>query len=137
MTQRIGFCCKWIDTADQVDGIKSTDPAKEFNTGTTTVTWLKRQTTAVAEQKLWDLMTQNLDATYKLVKKVGELDEHLRMVRLSSDILPVYTEPNFGYFYNQPGVRNYAERKFGEIGQMARLHNVRLSFHTANIRNMV
>jgi len=129
MTQRIGFCCKWIDTADQVDGIKSTDPAKEFNTGTTTVTWLKRQTKAVAEQKLWDLMIQNLDSTYKLVKKVGELDEHLRMVRISSDILPVYTEPNFGYFYNEPSVRNYAERKFGEIGRMARLHNVRLSFH--------
>ena len=129
MTQRIGFCCKWIDTTDQLDGIKSTDPAKEFNTGTTTVTWLKRQTTAVAEQKLWDLMIQNLDSTYKLVERVGKLDEHLRMVRISSDILPVYTEPNFGYFYNQPGVRNYAERKFGEIGRMARLHNVRLSFH--------
>ena len=129
MTQRIGFCCKWIDSADQVDGIKSTDPAKEFNTGTTTVAWLKRQRTDIAEQKLWDLMTHNLNSVYKLIERVGGLNEHLRMVRISSDILPVYTEPNFGYFYDQPGVRDYAERKFAEIGRMARLFDVRLSFH--------
>ena len=129
MTQRIGFCCKWIDGPSQINGINQKDTASEFNTGTTTVTWLKRQTKAVAEQRLWDLMERNLNAVYKLVEKVGKLDEHLRMVRISSDILPVYTEPNFGYFYDQSGVRDYAERKFGDIGRMARLHNVRLSFH--------
>ena len=126
---KIGFCCKWIDGPSSINGIKQNDPAKEFNTGTTTVAWLKRQTTQVAEQKLWDLMEWNLNSIYKLVERVGNLDEHLRMVRLSSDVLPVFTEPNFSYFYNQPGVRNFAERKFSEIGNMARLHNVRLSFH--------
>jgi len=80
MTQRIGFCCKWIDGPSQINGINQKDTAKEFNTGTTTVAWLKRQTTAVAEQKLWDLMVANLDSVYKLVKKVGALDEHFRMV---------------------------------------------------------
>ena len=126
---KIGFCCKWIDGPSSINGIKQNDPAKEFNTGTTTVAWLKRQTTQVAEQKLWDLMESNLNSIYKLVERVGNLDEHLRMVRLSSDVLPVYTEPNFSYFYNQPDVRNYAERKFAEIGRMARLRDVRLSFH--------
>jgi UV DNA damage repair endonuclease len=129
MTQRIGFCCKWIDGPSQINGISQNDTAKQYNTGGTTVAWLKRQTTAVAEQKLWDLMVYNINSIYKLVEKVGTLDEHLRMVRLSSDVLPVYTEPNFGYFYNQPDVRNYAERKFAEVGELARLHNVRLSFH--------
>jgi UV DNA damage endonuclease len=126
---KIGFCCKWIDGPSSINGIKQNDPAKEYNTGTTTVAWLKRQTTEVAEQKLWDLMEWNLNSIYKLVERVGNLDEHLRMVRLSSDVLPVYTEPNFSYFYHRPDVRNYAERKFSEIGRMARLHNVRLSFH--------
>ena len=35
--KRIGFACKWIDNPSQVDGIKPTDPAKIYNTGTTTV----------------------------------------------------------------------------------------------------
>ena len=127
--QRIGFACKWIDTPDQVNGIKSTDPAKELNTGTTTVAWLNRQTREVAEQKLWDLMVGNIESTRKLINRVGNLNESLRMVRLSSDILPVYTESNWCYFWRKPDVRLYAERALAEVGELSRSLNVRLSFH--------
>ena len=41
MTQRIGFCCKWLDTPDQINGLKPKDPAKLLNTGVTTVTFVK------------------------------------------------------------------------------------------------
>ncbi len=129
MTKRIGFACKWIDRPDQVDGIKSKDECKQYNTGTTTVAWLKRQTQDVAEEKLWDLMKGNIESIRKLVTKVGEQDVNLRMVRLSSDILPVYTEPNWRYFWRLPDVRQYAERHFAEVGRIARDRNVRLSFH--------
>ena len=93
--KRLGFACKWIDHPDQVNGIKPSDDAKKYNTGGTTVAWLSRQTREVAEQKLWDLMVQNIESTYQLVNKVGNLDEHLRMVRISSDILPVYTHDSW------------------------------------------
>jgi len=73
MTKKIGFACKWIDHPGQVDGIKPKDDCKQYNTGTTTITWLNRQSKAVAEQKLWDLMVQNLEATRKLVERVGQL----------------------------------------------------------------
>lgn len=126
---RIGFACKWIDHPGQVNGLKPLDEAKQYNTGATTVAWLKRQKPNVAEQRLWDLMTQNIDAVHRLVEKVGQQHEHLRMVRLSSDILPVYTEPNFSYFWRQPDVRRMAEQKFDAVGRLARLRNVRLSFH--------
>jgi hypothetical protein len=127
--KKIGFACKWIDHPDQVNGIKSTDACKELNTGTTTVAWLNRQTREVAEQRLWDLMVQNISSTYKLVERVGTLDESLRIVRISSDILPVYTESTWSYFWRKPDVRLYAERSFMEVGQLARSRGVRLSFH--------
>jgi UV DNA damage repair endonuclease len=127
--KRIGFACKWIDHADQVNGIKATDDAKQYNTGSTTVSWLKRQTVEVAEQKLWDLMVQNIESTHKLVKRVGELDASLRMVRLSSDILPVYTQPDFSYFWRRSDVVQYLESNFRKIGDIARDRNVRLSMH--------
>ena len=127
--KRIGFACKWIDRPDQVDGIKPKDDCKQYNTGSTTVAWLNRQTKDVAEQKLWSLMEGNIESIRKLVTKVGELDRHLRMVRLSSDILPVYTESTWRYFWQQPDVRAYAERAFAEVGQIARNSDVRLSFH--------
>jgi len=128
-TKKIGFACKWIDNPDQVDGIKSTDPAKELNTGTTTVAWLNRQTREVAEQRLWDLMVNNIQSIHKLVERVGNLDESLRMVRLSSDILPVYTERNWSYFWRRSDVRDFCETAFAKVGDVARSRGVRCSFH--------
>jgi UV DNA damage repair endonuclease len=129
MTKRIGFACKWIDFPSQVDGIKPKDDCKKYNTGSTTVAWLNRQTKDVACEKLWSLMDQNIAACHILVERVGALDENLRMVRLSSDILPVYTEPTWSWFWRLPDVRAYAERAFGKLGAVARQRNVRLSFH--------
>jgi UV DNA damage repair endonuclease len=128
-THKIGFACKWIDNPAQVNGIKPKDDAKQYNTGSTTVAWLNRQSKEVAEQKLWDLMEGNIEAVRKLVERVGTLDENLRMVRLSSDILPVYTEPSWGRFWRNPDVRSYCERAFGIVGDLARQRGVRLSMH--------
>ena len=128
-TQKIGFACKWIDHPEKVNGIDKNDDAKQYNTGTTTISWLNRQTKDVAEQRLWDLMVQNLEATHKLVKRVGELDENLRMVRISSDLLPAFTQDTWSYFWRKSDVVSYLERHFLAIGDSARRSNVRLSFH--------
>ena len=129
MPKRIGFACKWIDGPSQINGIKQKDNCKQYNTGSTTVAWLNRQQKETAEQKLWDLMVQNIESCRLLVEKVGTLDENLRMVRLSSDILPVYTEPSWSRFWRLPDVRAYCERGFREVGDVARAANVRLSMH--------
>ena len=127
--KRIGFACKWIDTPNQINGIKPTDDCKKYNTSSTTVAWLNRQSKEVAETKLWDLMKQNIESTRLLVEKVGTLDESLRMVRISSDLLPVYTQCDYSYFWCLSDVRAYAEKHFAQVGALARARNVRLSFH--------
>jgi UV DNA damage repair endonuclease len=126
---KLGFACKWIDHPHQVDGIKPTDDCKQLNTGGTTVAWLNRQSRQVAEDKLWDLMKGNIESVRKLVERVGGLDDELRMVRISSDILPVYTEPTWSYFWRDPGAIRYAEQAFRQVGELARKNNVRLSMH--------
>jgi UV DNA damage endonuclease len=126
---KIGFACKWIDTPNQINGIKPTDDCKKYNTSSTTVAWLNRQSKEVAETKLWDLMKQNIESTRLLVEKVGTLDESLRMVRISSDLLPVYTQRDYSYFWCLSDVRAYAEKHFAQVGALARARNVRLSFH--------
>jgi UV DNA damage repair endonuclease len=122
---KIGFACK-LSELDPKKGIIS---IPEYNTGSTTISWLNRQTKEVAEQKLWDLMVQNLAATQKLVDRVGELNENLRMVRLSSDILPAYTQSDWSYFWRRPDVVSYLERNFILVGNSARKSNTRLSMH--------
>jgi len=127
--KRIGFACKWIDHPEQVSGIKPTDSCKQYNCKTTTVAWLNRQTKEVAEQRLWEIMVHNIQAALSLVEKVGQLEKNLRMVRLGSDILPVYTESSWSYFYRRPDVVDYCERNFQHVGDAARRLDVRLSFH--------
>jgi UV DNA damage repair endonuclease len=129
ITPRIGFACKWINDVSEVDGIHPKSPTRDLNTRATTVAWLNRQTKSVAEERLWDIMVHNIQSTSKLVEKVGNLAPHLRMVRLSSDLLPVYTEPSWSYFWRQPNVRDYCEKHFAQVGILARSLGVRLSFH--------
>lgn len=129
MLKKIGFACKLIDGPSQIDGIKQTDNCKQYNTNTTTVAWLNRQSQHIAEEKLWDLMKHNIEACRLLVEKVGTFDENLRMVRLSSDILPVFTHSDWSFFYRLSDVRAYCEREFARVGDLARKNNVRLSFH--------
>ncbi|NDG80135.1 MAG: hypothetical protein EBX47_12080, partial [Synechococcaceae bacterium WB8_1B_057] len=69
MIKRIGFACKWIDQPEQVNGIKPKDDCKKYNTGSTTVAWLNRQTRDQAIEKLWCLMKDNIEATRKLVER--------------------------------------------------------------------
>lgn len=127
-TKKIGFACKWIDEPRQVNGIKSKDAAKALNTGATTVRWL-REHQSLAEERLWNLMQHNIESARLLVERVGQLDEPLRMVRLSSDLLPVYTEPSWSYFWRKVDVQAYCEKHFRAVGDLARQRGVRLSFH--------
>ena len=128
MIKRIGFACKWINDPEEVNGMKINARDRDLNTGATTVRWL-REHPQEAEQRLWDLMERNIEACTKLVTRVGTLNEDLRMVRLSSDILPVYTEPSWKWFWRQSDVRAYAETAFRTVGDLARQNGVRLSFH--------
>ena len=123
-TPRIGFACKFSELTP-----KGAEAVSDLNYKGTTVAWLKRQKLNEAEDRLWSIVMHNIEATRKLVERVGALDEHLRMVRLGSDILPMYTEPSFGYFCQQPDVKEYVSKHLAEVGRLARAHGVRLSFH--------
>ena len=125
--QRVGFCCKWLTDPAEVAGKRPA--ATDHNTKTTTVAWLNRQTRDVAVEKLWFLVKFNIESTRLLVERVGALDDRCRMVRIGSDILPMYTHADWSWFYREPDVRAYAETHFAEVGRLARALDVRLSFH--------
>ena len=105
------------------------DIQRPFNTRSTTVAWLNRQTKEVAEQRLWDIMVHNIQSYMNLITYVGGLPNELRMVRLGSDVLPVYTEPTWSYYWRLPDVRHYCERAFAPVGRLARSLDVRVSMH--------
>ena len=129
MTRRIGFACKYMHP-DQTQKKKLLEEIQRpLNTRSTTVAWLNRQTKEVAEERLWDIMVHNIKSYYNLIEYVGGLDNDLRMVRLGSDVLPVYTEPTWSYFWRKNDVRAYCEKHFRPVGDLARKLDVRLSMH--------
>ena len=129
MAARVGFCCKYLHP-DQTQPKKVLMEIQQQRTEKcTTVAWLKRQTREVAEQRLYDIMTHNMQSAANLVEYVGRLEPGLRMVRLGSNQLPMYTQPDFRYFWQQPDIKLELERGFAQVGKLARQWDVRLSFH--------
>lgn len=125
IVRKVGFACKFV--ALNTNGIAESVPG--LNTGGTTLTYLKRVGKNVAERKMWEVMETNIKHTHNLVMRVAKLDPELRMVRLTSDMMTGYTHPDCEYFYKLPAVVNRMEQLFAPIGETARKHGVRLSFH--------
>ena len=127
--QRIGFACKWLNSTTESKDKKIRAAERELNTSSTTVAWLNRQTVSAAEDRLWEVMQHNLQSVKNVLARVATLDSRLHMMRLSSDLLPMYTEAKWGYFWQQSDVRSFYEKQFADIGEFARNNDIRLSFH--------
>ena len=126
---RIGFACKYFHPDRTLKKKQLEEIERPLNERTTTITWLNRQTKEVAEQRLWDIMVHNIQSYYNLINYVGGLPNELRVVRLGSDVLPVYTEPTWSYYWRLPDVVAYCEKHFAPVGETARALDVRLSMH--------
>ena len=127
--KRIGFCCKYLHP-DQTQKPKVLKEIQQnFTERGTTVAWCKRQDKQVAEDKLLEIVIHNMKSAYNLVEYVGSLPENMRMVRLGSNQIPMATEPNYRYLWDDPDNIRMLEEGFSKIGQLARDLDVRISFH--------
>ena len=129
MIKRVGFACKFMHSDQTLKKKLLEEIERPLLSRCTTVAWLNRQTKEDAEQRLWDLMVHNIKAFENLIQYVGGLPNKFHMVRLGSDVLPVYTEPTWSYFWKKPDVRAYCEKHFAKVGELARKLDVRLSMH--------
>ena len=130
MTQpRIGFCCKWLHPHDVVGNMQVSASDRDLNGRSTTVAWLNRQTQAQAEDRLWQIMEHNIQSVALMLETVGALPPVQRMFRIGSELLPVYTESRWRYFWQRTDVRAYCEREMAVVGRRARELDVRMSFH--------
>jgi UV DNA damage endonuclease len=127
-TKKIGFCCKWLEDPSETAGMKINANNRELNGRSTTMRWL-REHAAEADQRQWDIMNHNATAALKIVEKVATLPPERRMVRLGSEMLQGYTEPNWIDWWKRREIQDHCERIFAPVGDAARRLGVRLSFH--------
>lgn len=118
---RIGFACKIQDD----DG----KALPQLNTSTTTITWLDNQPKQKAVDRLWEIMQRNVQVLQRQMLWLAVQKPEHKMFRLTSDLLPAYTHENWMWFYFEPDVQRYLERELIKVGDLARKHDIRLSFH--------
>lgn len=127
-TPRIGFCCKWLNDPSETGGMKVNAKDRDINGRSTTMRWL-REHPEEADQRQWDIMNHNASAAVKLVERVGSLPPERRMVRLGSEMLQGYTEPNWIDWWQRQEIQDHCAKIFAPVGEAARRLGVRLSFH--------
>jgi len=127
---RLGFACKYMHNevlpAKELEAIES-----RLNCRTTTFTWANKQKRSIAEERLHSILDHNLAALSGMLDYVGALDSELRMFRISSDICPLYTHPNWINFWKSSELQSKLETEFRQIGNRARELDIKVSFHPA------
>lgn len=118
---RIGFACKIQQSPRTAD--------KALNTSSTTIAWLSKQTKQKAYERLYALAKFNIEALKKQISFLAKQPEHLRMFRMTSDLLTAYTHEDYMWCYQELDMQNLLEHGFKECGDLARKHDIRLSFH--------
>ena len=128
MTRRIGFCCQWFHHDRTLKKKQLEEIERPMNTRSTTVRWLNEHKDE-AEAKLDFVFKHNIEGIKNLILKVSTLPKSRRMCRISSPILPVATQADWRYYWDKPEIIKYCEKHFAEAGDLARKHDVKVSFH--------
>ena len=127
--QRLGFCCKYLHQDQTLPKRVLTEHQQPLNTRGTTVAWCNRQQRDVAERRLLEVAEHNAQSVRRLVAYVGSLPANRRMVRLGSDLIPMATQHDWRYLWEDDNNRLWLSDLYGEVGDLARDQDVRLSFH--------
>lgn len=121
---QIGFCCKMVDPHPK----RGFENIESCNFKTTTAKWI-RDNPRAAPSKMEAILRHNLQAVRDLVHRVSKRTSNARMVRIGSDIFPLFTHRDAQWFWTQTEVLALAERQLSQVGNAARAAGVRLSMH--------
>ena len=119
--KRIGFACKIQESPGKAN--------PSLNTKTTTLTWLNKQTKHVAIERLHDIAKHNIQILQRQMVWLAASPKHLRMFRMSSDLLPAYTHEDWTWAYFDQDMVNLLSSGFAKVGELARKHDIKISFH--------
>lgn len=126
---RIGFACMYRHPQQSLSLRELERIERTFNPRSTTLRWMASAGREAAEAKLEEIVEHNLNAQRVLLEYVATLPPMLRMLRLSSDLLPFYSHAEIAPFYRRAEMQSRLEAGFAAIGELARAHDIRLSMH--------
>lgn len=126
---RLGFACMYRHPHRSLSVKELETIERTFNPRSTTLCWVSGASREAARNKLLELVEHNLQAQLRLLDYVAQLPQALRMLRLSSDLLPLYSHPSVAHVYREADFQALMAERFAAIGAFARARQIRLSFH--------
>ncbi|KGD82537.1 UV-damage endonuclease [Pantoea sp. PNA 14-12] len=114
---KLGFACKYLNA----------DGKQFFPFRATTRTRFLRLDKAQGGALLYEIAQTNLQNLYLTLEAIATQPDALRMMRIGSDLLPLYTVPEAKPLFARFLPELYP--LFARCGELARQHNIRLSFH--------
>ena len=73
---KIGFACKYVHPDRDLKPKILKETEQPLNCRSTTVRWLNEQHPDDAEERLWELMSHNIQSLYNLVSYVARCQSH-------------------------------------------------------------
>lgn len=114
---KLGFACKYLnDKGENIYPLK-----------TTTKTYYLKQSQDKREAMIENLVNHNIEALKMTLSEMSLAHKDLRMLRIGSEMLPLYTIKETQGIYQELIPTN--EHRFLELGDIARKNDIRLSFH--------
>lgn len=127
---RIGFACKYYHPDRTLKKVALAKIESSYNTKTATNRLLDPMPRDAQAVRLMDIVDHNVQSVRNTIEFITKsLPPRLRMYRMSSDLLPLYTHPNYAWFWTDPSVQNTLELKFNELGKEIRSKDILVSFH--------
>jgi len=130
MTFRIGYACKYMHEDRTLSKKMLDEKEKLFNSRSTTALWC-RNNPQLAQERIHDIVLHNINAIQLQLNYVSSLPSSLHMLRIGSDVLPLYTHAECSHFYNDAEFLTKIEKGLFKCGEFARTHGIRISFHPA------
>lgn len=128
MDKRIGYCCKLL-TDQTFDSKKAAQAWLESHNGkSTTVANLDKLSYSDAVEKVRGIIAHNQQALINQFMVVATWPQHLRMLRVGSEQLPVKTFDRYKKIYQEPVIVKQ-QQGWQRVGDMARSLDLRLSSH--------
>lgn len=151
MSYRIAACCQLGELKINRKGIEEFKQYDDCKVGTITITSMAKlcgigdrndltfdhviKNKDKLQTKLVSKLKQNLQALNSQIKRVSNFSDDLKMFRITSDLLPLFTEPRFKPLYDYK-VMSMIAKSLANTGKIAIENNIRLSSHPSQFTTL-
>jgi UV DNA damage endonuclease len=132
---KIGFCCKWIDETPSNPKTSKVLTA-QMNQRSTTQTHMRSLSKTLQFEKLYEIVNHNCDTLWRQLEWIALQPEAMRLFRITSDFLPLYTLKEFNWIYADYRVQQLIIDRLKGVRKYADENEIRLCMHPGQFTNL-